>query len=222
MSLQRLGASIAAAGHTVAGIDIGGARKGCHLVVLCGLEIIHVEVDAKPSVLAARCNAFGAVIIGVDAPCGWSAASSSRLAERELAQRSISSFATPTRERAEANQSGFYDWMFAGADMYRALDATHGLQKQREYTGGKVCFETFPHAVTCHLLGRENVSARKKFQQRKDLLDALGVDTSRLRSIDARDAALCAITAACLALGYVTSFGDADGGLIFVPVLPDA
>lgn len=204
---------------TVAGIDIGGDRKGCHLVVLHGREIVYSINSRTPEYLARRCGDFGVEVIGIDSPCRWGKSAGARRAERALARERVFSFATPTRERACANRSGFYGWMFNGEQMYLALAATHPLLTEQRYTHGKVCFETFPHAITCAMLGTDVASAKRKRVQRRQLLEEAGIDTRPLKSIDALDAALCALTAEYLQLGRTKAYGDPDGGYIFVPAL---
>lgn len=202
---------------TVAGIDIGGDRKGCHLVVLRGNEILCNINSRSPEPLARTCLEFAAMAVGIDSPCRWGIPGLGRCAEKRLANAGIFSFATPTRERAQANTSGFYGWMFNGERVYQALAATHPLLTERCYSSGKVTFETFPHAVTCAMLGTEMTSAKRKRQQRRQLLEAAGIDTRCLKSIDAVDAALCALTAQYLVAGKTDAYGDADSGYIVVP-----
>ena len=202
---------------TVAGIDIGGDRKGCHLVVICGREVLCNERSSDPEELAALCNEFGADLVGIDSPCRWGRAGHGRTAERALAMERISCFWTPTRERALDNASGFYGWMFNGERVYEALAQTHPLLEGERYAGGKACFETFPHAVTCAMLGTEVAKAKKKRVQRRALLESAGVATASLKSIDAIDAAVCALTAEYVSRGQAKAYGDDEGGRIFVP-----
>jgi hypothetical protein len=94
-------ASIATVETTVAGIDVGGTRKGFHAVALRqGKYLAHM---ASPDVRAIVqwCLNLRAAAVGVDAPCCWSHDGRARLAERELMAKRISCFSTPTRERAE-------------------------------------------------------------------------------------------------------------------------
>jgi predicted RNase H-like nuclease len=65
-------------------------------------------------------------------------------------------------------------------------------------------------------LGAE-ASAKLKNTQRKSLLEACEINTSSLRSVDERDAALCALTAQFLLKGRTRAFGDSAGGYIHVP-----
>lgn len=209
-----------AAVTTVAGIDVGGDKKGCHLVVLRGREVLCNINSGDPDHLARQCAELGAIAVGIDSPCRWGLPGSGRRAEKALAKEGIFSFATPTRKRAEANTSGFYDWMFNGERVYHALAATYPLLTAERYSTGHVCFETFPHAITCALLGTDVASAKRKRQQRRQLLNDLGIDTRLLTSMDALDAALCALTASYLVLGKTRAYGDAEGGYIVVPECP--
>lgn len=205
----------------VAGIDVGGDRKGCHLVILRGREIIYSIVSKNPDEAARICVAHGVLAVGIDSPCKWGTGTGGRMAERELARNGIFSFSTPTRERALANASGFYGWMFNGERIYRSLASSYPLLADPHYSGGQVCFETFPHAITCALLGRDIASAKKKRVQRRQLVEDFGIETRTgncpLRSIDAVDAALCALTASCVLHGATKAYGDSEGGWIVVP-----
>lgn len=204
---------------TVAGIDIGGDRKGCHLVVLRGSEILCNINSREPQELLERCMEHDTTAIGIDSPCLWGIPEAGRRAERELAKERISSFATPTRERALANTSGFYGWMFCGERIYQTLAASYPLLNGASYQQGRICFETFPHAISCALLGREVASAKKKKAQRRELLESAGINTTTLKSIDAIDAALCALTARYFLQGQTRAYGDAESGYILVPAV---
>ncbi|WP_322033234.1 DUF429 domain-containing protein [Paraburkholderia sp. J76] len=202
---------------TVAGIDVGGARKGCHMVILQGEHILSNVRRMTPSEMLRECLKFDVMAVGIDAPCRWAEAGSGRLAERELARQHIHCFATPTREQAKSSPSGFYDWMLCGEQVYHAFANAYPLLSSREYAGHRVSFETFPHAIACAVLGKETVSAKRKLVERRKLLETVGVDSAVLRSIDAIDAALCAWTAGRLVAGHAKPYGDAAGGYIYVP-----
>lgn len=98
--------------------------------------------------------------MGIDAPWQWRTGEAGRQAEKLLAKMRISCFATPTRGRA--SESRFYDWMFNGKRVYNAFVERFPLFKGETEIGGQVCFETFPHAVTCALRGREVTTAKNK------------------------------------------------------------
>ncbi|HEX7641951.1 MAG TPA: DUF429 domain-containing protein [Burkholderiaceae bacterium] len=199
----------------VAGIDVGAHKKLCNLVILRGTEVIANVARIAPEDIPALCIEHGVQAAGVDAPCLWRAGTAARQAERDMAGAGVSSFSTPTEEQGRASR--FYDWMFFGMRVYRALQATHPRLLEARYGGGPVCFETFPHAITCALLGVDVARAGLKSTQRKALLESFKIDTAELKSVDARDAALCAVTAQFLLRGKTKTYGDAAGGYIHVP-----
>jgi len=203
---------------TVAGIDVGGDRKGCNLVILRGSTVALSIAGAAPESLLAHCLAHDAVAVGIDAPCLWRGEGGARQGEREMARAGVSAFSTPLRADARASTSGFYGWMFNGERVYQALAAAYPLLDTPTYRGERVSFETFPHAITSSLLGRAVASARLKGVQRRQVLSHFGIDTSLLTSIDAVDAALCALAASHLVQGKSRVFGAASDGYIHVPV----
>ena len=205
--------------HTpsVVGIDVGGEKKGYHAVALRD-RAFEVRSSSDPAVIVNWCIERKAVFIAVDAPCGWSRSSSSRLSEQELklAGQKIHCFATPTEAHAQAHKKGFYDWVFNGKRLYCQLT----LQRYSLFDGvqrrGPMCLETFPHAIVCALSGRI-VPAKPKKRQRSEILRRLGYDVSPLPNIDFIDAALCAVTAERFSLGKTVNFGTSDEGVIVVP-----
>lgn len=204
-------------GRAVAGIDIGGDRKGNHLVVLRGTEIVCNLRKLTPEHMLEKCLQFEVSAVGIDAPCQWRMGETGRQAEKTLAKQRIFSFATPTRELAVASKSGFYGWMLNGERVYQAFAPHFPLFGNGGATSGRVCFETFPHAITCAILGKEVASAKKKGTQRREILQREGIEIASLRSIDDVDAALCALTANFLLEGRVETYGDESGGYIVVP-----
>ena len=70
---------------TVIGIDVGGERKGFHAVALQNGTFVAALANSDPAVIVSWCRQLKAVVVAVDAPCGWSAGGASRLAERSLA-----------------------------------------------------------------------------------------------------------------------------------------
>lgn len=107
--------------------------------------------------------------------------------------------------------------MFNGERVYHAFAPTYPLLSDKDYAKGRVSFETFPHAITCAMLGRDVASAKEKRSQRRQLLEKARIATNALKSIDAVDAALCALTARYLLAGRTHAYGDAEGGYIRVP-----
>jgi predicted nuclease with RNAse H fold len=204
--------------RAVAGIDVGGKRKGCHLVILRGSRIICNVNSRSPEQMLQECIASDVAVVGIDAPCLWATEDGGRLAERSLAKQRISCFATPTRERAVSNATEFYGWIFYGEQVYEAFATRYSLFTGGDNISGRVCFETFPHAVTCAMLGKEVASAKQKRVQRRQVLENAGIDAKTLKSIDSVDAALCALTAKSLLEGQVHVYGDTLGGYIVVPL----
>lgn len=205
----------------VAGVDVGGDRKLCDLVILRGSTVVCREQRVAPEALPALCLAHDVVAVGVDAPSLWWAGVGRRAAERALARERISCFPTPSREQAVASTSGFFDWMFIGERVYRALADAYPLLTGERYAGGRASFETYPYAITCAMLGKAVASAKQKRNQRRQLLERLGIDVSTLQSVDARDATLCALTAQYVIDGNAHAYGDADGGYIRVPIVSE-
>ena len=202
--------------EVVAGIDVGGTKKGFHLVLLRGNEVLLSTKSPHPDELVQHCLRHRAVVVAVDAPCQW-ADRVPRQAEREMAREGIFSFSTPSR--AKALTSAFYGWMFNGERMYAALAVTYSLLDAPDKRATLRTFETFPHAISCALLGKDVASAKIKGRQRRALLTALGLDTTALKSIDDLDAALCAVTAQFFLSRTFKTYGDVEGGFLIVPAV---
>ncbi len=199
------------------GIDVGAERKGCHLVALSGARQIvgAPEVVHSADEIAARVAATKPAVVAIDSPCGWSAGGKSRRAERDLARAGIQSFYTPTRERA-AQTPGFYGWIFAGERVYAAVRSTHPLYAGQGSIWAK-SMEVFPNATTRMLTGRRPPLGESKSAWRRQLLDAQGVDQTRLSNLDFVDAALCALTGLYALDGDYQPFGDAEEGILITP-----
>lgn len=210
----------------VAGIDVGGARKGYHAVALRGGRFLDCTATREPTALLAWCLALEVAYVGVDAPCRWSSDGRKRASERALAAAGIACFASPSRAAALAHEaassaagkSGWYGWMFEGERLYAALTCEYVL-----HSGGasvaRSCFETFPQAVACALAGRI-VSAKDKHRVRRALLAEAGVAQEALTSIDLVDAALCGLAAQAYADGRWHGYGDDEDGRVIVPATP--
>ena len=55
--------------RAVAGIDIGGDRKGNHLVILRGTQIVCNLRKEAPEHMLEKCLQFEVAAVGIDAPC---------------------------------------------------------------------------------------------------------------------------------------------------------
>jgi predicted RNase H-like nuclease len=85
--------------------------------------------------------------------------------------------------------------------------------------------EVFPHGSSVALRGRlppagTCKSGARKRRWRAEVLEAHGVDTKRLRSTDAVDAALAALTGLLALEGKFWTVGDATEGVIVLPGKP--
>ena len=207
----------------VAGIDVGGKRKGFHAVALSGGKYYRkFQSTEVAEIVNWCCNEVQAQVIAIDAPCRWSTDGRARPAERQLMGERIWCFSSPTRQKAMEHPLNHFGWMLNGEALFNELEKTHPLCCTLPMIlGQRQCFETFPHAITC-ALSKGLVSAKKKRTNRCELLDKAGIDTAKLTNIDLVDAAICAMTANMVALGKTKTrgYGEPASGMIIVP-LPD-
>ncbi len=202
----------------VAGIDVGGARKGFHAVLLEGSRVVDQLNTSDPEALARWC--LRAERIAIDAPCGWALTGErSRLCERQLLAKGGHCFATPTREAALASRSNFYGWMLRGEALYQALQRFGvPIARDEQALARSCCFESFPHGITVALSPEIEVKAALKLEQRSALLERFGLALDGLSSIDWIDAAVCALAAQRIAQSPVAAiYGEPEGGLLVLP-----
>jgi hypothetical protein len=127
-------------------------------------------------------------------------------------------FSTPTKKIALQHSTNHYAWMLNGETIYAEL----GRESFHSFNGANalrrpICFETFPHAITCDLMGRV-VEARDKRTMRRALLSKSEISCDSLANIDFTDAALCALTADYFARQHFRKHGDPLEGYIVVPL----
>ena len=204
------------AAAVVAGIDVGGTRKGFHAVALREKHIVATLATRRARDAAAWCREHAVSAVGIDAPCRWSLTGGARPCERELAALGLSCFSTPN-ERIGTSHS-FYRWMVNGAELFKLLTSHYRLYDGRIALIEPLCFETFPQAIACSLTGKI-LSAKDKRVERRRLLKEGGLATTRLPTIDAIDAALCALAAQHVLAGRFKAYGDAAEGFILLPSL---
>lgn len=206
----------------VIGIDVGGRKKGLHAVALRGGQYHDKLATCKVDEMVRWCRILGATAIAIDAPCGWSTDGRGRPAERELMKEKIWCFSSPLRSKAIAHPKNYYGWMLFGEELYQALKGTHPITTVWPPVRERYSFETFPHAITWHLIGG-NATARKKHVQRRKALQDLGIRTESMTNIDTLDAALCAYTAHLSTLNKATHrYGEGGTGFIIVPPMRPA
>jgi hypothetical protein len=130
--------------------------------------------------------------------------------------RNIQVFATPTQDAARRHPKNYFGWMLNGAALYRELSRRFALYDGSNARSRPICFETFPHAVTCALAG-EIVPAKRKRTVRRQVLADAGFPCELLTNIDFVDAALCALTAVRFAQRRFVHYGDARERFIVAP-----
>ena len=199
---------------TVAGIDVGGERKGFHLVALRGIEVIDRAQVTDPAAVRDWCLERKVLRVGVDAPCGWGRSGQTRRPEADLAAAGLRCFLTPTRTKAASN--AFYRWMFNGERLFTSLREAYPLFDGSR-TQRRCCFETFPHAIARVLAGTPPPGTEKEAFRRR-VLAAAGVDEAALPSLDFVDAALCALAAGHVSRGLFQALGDRRDGFLILPI----
>ena len=198
--------------HTVAGIDVGGTKKGFHAVALREETVVAKLATSAPGHVVAWCRELHVSAVGIDAPCRWRHTGRARSCERELAGLGMSCFFTPSKRVGEVHP--FYRWMVNGAELFRLLAPQYRLYDGR--LDEPLCFETFPQAIACSLAGK-TLSAKNKRVERRRLLDQAALTADALTSIDEIDAALCALAAQHVLAGSFKVFGDGAEGFILLP-----
>lgn len=204
-----------------AGVDVGGKKKGFHVATLQGNTIVSIERLGDPSLVARHCREMNCVSVAVDAPCGWSCEGRSREAERALLRHGIRAYNVPAKNLAQLD--GFHAWMLQGEALYVALQPHFPLWSPPEGSSEalpskhRFCFETFPHAITCALLGRI-VRGADKAADRRAALAVAGIQLPQWQlTQDDIDACLCALAAQIVFGGDLQAFGKSGEGFILAP-----
>jgi len=198
----------------VAGVDVGGVKKGFHAVALQATNVVATLLTRSPAEAVAWCREQRVVAVAVDAPCRWRLTRGARPCERALAGLGLSCFSTPTQTIGEVHP--FYQWMVNGAELFQRLAPHYRLYDDRTPLYESLCFETFPQAIACSLTGI-TLSAKHKRVERRRLLRQSGIATDALDTIDHVDAALCALAAQYVLAGRFNAYGDATEGFILLP-----
>ncbi len=195
-----------------AGIDVG-VRKGCDVVVLDGRDVVEHWPGVFPDELAALLGRQDPDVVAIDAPPAYAPTGSTRRAERELMRRGIRLYVTP--DEVSGAQLAWYAWMRVGFACFDAIAPTFPRYRGGDYSG-HAC-EVFPHATAVVLSGALPDRNVRKAVHRRAVLERCGIATSGLRTIDALDAALCALTGVIALDGGACVVGDADEGVIVLP-----
>ena len=202
------------------GVDVS-ERRGLDVVALdTGRAVAGIpRRGVSPAGLATLLTEVGPVAVAIDSPPGWGRTGGSRAGERELAALGVSCFRTPS-DPGRCSRP-FYNWMRVGHAAFAAAEgAGYPL-----YRGGPVAgraLEVFPHSSAVALAGTSPAPgttrrAGAKAAWRRSVLEAAGVDTTPLRTLDHLDAALAALTALLAWQGCSFTLGDPDEGLMVLP-----
>jgi predicted RNase H-like nuclease len=200
------------------GIDVG-VRKGLDLVLLEGLEVVETARRVRVQELGRLIGDLDPEIVAIDAPPGWALKrGGSRETEQQIRVFGIQSFGTPSRERKD---HAFYGWMRVGFDVFRVA-AKHGfLRYSPPGSPRHSAIEVFPHASAVVLAGclppRSASKGRPKYEWRRRVLSACGVDAGDLRSPDQVDSALAALTGLYALKGRCFAPGNPKEGVIVLP-----
>ena len=207
------------------GVDVS-ERRGLDVIALNGNRAVTGPPRARvsPEELEALLLELRPEAVAIDSPPAWGRTGASRQGERDLAALGVSCFRTPSDP--ERRERPFYNWMRVGhAAFAAAARAGYAL-----YRGGAVAgcaLEVFPHSTAVALAGTSpppGTTRRPgaKATWRRSVLEAAGVDTSALRTLDHLDAALAALTALLAWQGCYFTLGDPDEGLMVLPGQPPA
>jgi predicted nuclease with RNAse H fold len=195
------------------GIDVAEERKGLDLVALdADRQVIASLGHATVADVTAVIAELRPDVVCIDSPPAWASAGRSRAAERQLRRMGITAYATPT----DPGPHPFYRWMRVGFSIFAAI-----ADEYPRFRGGAVrgtAMEVFPEASAVLLEGGLRARVEPKVGFRRRVLAAQGVDSSGLRTGDAVDAALAALTGVLALEGELSIVGDPEEGVVVVPV----
>lgn len=204
--------------RTAFGVDVSVSR-GLDVVVLdAGRAIVAAHRKRRPADLGPLIADHRPDVVAIDSPPAFGLTGGSRLAERELLRVGVHSYATPS----QATERPFYDWMRVGHECFAESDrAGYALFRSGQSVEGRAV-EVFPHASAVVLAGRLppagwSKSPARKRAWREAVLQANGIRTSTLRTLDQIDAALAALSGLLALDGCFTTVGDADESIIVLP-----
>ena len=199
--------------NTSVGIDVAEERKGLDVVALAADRSIvatldHATVDDVTALIAS----LRPDVVCIDAPPAWATRGRSRAAERSLRACGISAYATPI----EPGPHPFYRWMRVGFSIFAAVAGEY--PRYRSGSLRHTAAEVFPEAAAVLLRGCLRPADEPKVQFRRGVLADHRIHSAQLRTPDAVDAALAALTGLLALEGQFCTVGDADEGVIVLPV----
>jgi len=199
------------------GIDVG-VRKGCHFVLMDdGFQVLEVGKFSQASEVSGICSAKVPDIVAVDSPPAWALTGNGRQADRQLQQRNIQLYRTPSVGDKQRQQNPFFDWMRVGFAIFEKL-AEASYARYREGNPRHTAIEVFPYASAVFLEGFFRPKDMSKVRWRRGVLERAEVRIDMLKNADLVDAALAALTGVHALNGNYSGFGCPDEGVIVVPV----
>jgi predicted nuclease with RNAse H fold len=197
------------------GVDVSAAR---------GLDVVALDARGHvvgggpwrrqgPDGLAGLLDRLAPAVVAIDSPPAWGTTGRCRPAERAVRRLGMGIFATPSDPAVFDHP--FYGWMVAG---FAAFDAARSAGYQRYRGEGPIAgraLEVYPHATALRLGGEPTLGPKRVWRRR--VLETMGVDCASLRSVDALDAALAALTGLLALAGRVEVLGDVTDGVIVIP-----
>jgi predicted nuclease with RNAse H fold len=197
------------------GVDVG-VRKGLDLVLLDeslqpAATLKRVRVEQVGDVL----DELTPDVVAIDSPPDWALSGKSRLTEREIRYWGIQCFGTPTKDRGIDHD--FYEWMRTGFKVFAAAEERGFLRYRGPGSVKGAAIEVFPHASAVVLAGCLPGPKVRPREWRAQVLEARGVPTETLRSLDQVDAALAALTGMYALRNRFSSPGDPKEGQIVLP-----
>ena len=203
---------------------MGAVALGVDVSLRRGLDVVALDSERRVvgaplrKLATADLGALSAelrpAVVAIDSPPGPGLHGRSRQAERDLLRQGIHSYATPSDPERWARP--FYAWMHEGQRAFAAVAAVGYRLYRGRGSVRRRALEVFPHA-TAVLLGGD--AALPKGQRRRLVLEASGVDTTALRTLDQIDAALAALTGLLALEGGCEPVGDTREGVVVVPRL---
>jgi predicted nuclease with RNAse H fold len=182
-----------------AGVDVGGTRKGFHVVVIDRKGIVAGPSRiCSPTGVADWLRTHAPLLTAVDSPISSAPpGATTRPGERALNKAVCGIRWTPDEERLCANPNGYYGWILNGLDLYAVL---------RE--AGFEVIECFPTASWTRWAGKKGSSRTRASWTRKALQERGLANLPPRTNQDDRDAIASAITARLHSDGKTESFDD--------------
>ena len=196
------------------GVDVSAAR-GLDVVAIDGGRAIAAGPWRRQTAadLQAILRDLQPAVVAIDSPPAWGTSGACRPAERAVRALGMGIFATPSDPAVFEHP--FYRWMVAGFAAFAAADASGFAYYRGVGPVAGRALEVYPHATAVRLGGDPTCGSKRVW--RGAVLDALGVDSSGLRSVDAIDAALAAVTGLLALEGRCEALGDESDGVIVIP-----